>query len=141
MNKNTNVENFSTEFDISVFLRIGQSLCNNDCVYKDINLKFIKLDENIKSFENEKVSILNKIEILSLSNKKISDTLKKYESELNDSDSNKFSIFLNFKREKIKKIIERDTKIYNETFEKITNMYEQIIQIEESIKKTKMLYI
>jgi len=143
LNKNTNVENFSTEFDISVFLRIGQSLCNNnDCVYKDINLKFLKLDETIQSFENEKVSILNKIEILSLSNKKISDTLKKYESELNDSDlNNKFSIFLNFKREKIKKIIERDTKIYNETFEKITNMYEQIIEIEESIKKTKMLYL
>lgn len=138
MNKHTNVGNFSTEFDISVFLRIGQTLCNNnDCVYKDINLKFLKLDENIKSFENEKVYILNKIEILSLSNKKISDTLKKYESELNDS-NNKFSIFGNFK---IKKIIERDTKIYNETFEKITNMYEQIIQIEESIKKTKMLYI
>ena len=143
MNKNTNVENFSTEFDISVFLRIGQSLCNNnDCVYKDNNLIFLKLDETIKSFENEKVSILNKIEILSLSNKKISDTLKKYESELNDSDlNNKFSIFENFKREKIKKIIERDTKIYNETFEKITNMYEQIIQIEENIKKTKMLYL
>jgi hypothetical protein len=143
LNKNTNVENFSTEFDISVFLRIGQSLCNNnDCVYKDINLKFLKLDETIQSFENEKVSILNKIEILYLSNKKISDTLKKYESELNDSDlNNKFSIFLNFKREKIKKIIEIDTKIYNETFEKITNMYEQIIEIEESIKKTKMLYL
>ena len=143
MNKNTNVENFSTEFDISVFLRIGQSLCdNNDCVYKDINLKFFKLDETIKSFENEKISILNKIEILSLSNKKISDTLKKYESELNDSDlNNKFSIFLNFKREKLKKIIERDTKIYNETFEKVTNMYEQIIAIEESIKKNKSLYI
>jgi uridine kinase len=142
LNKNTNVENFSTEFDISVFLRIGQSLCNNDCVYKDINLKFLKLDETIQSFENEKVSILNKIEILSLSNKKISDTLKKYESELNDSDlNNKFSIFLNFKREKLKKIIERDTKIYNETFEKITNMYEQIIKIEEQIKKTKAFYI
>ena len=143
MNKNTNVENFSTEFDISVFLRIGQSLCNNnDCVYKDINLKFLKLDETIKSFENEKVSILNKIEILSLSNKKISDILKKYESELNDYDlNNKFSIFFNFKREKIKKIIERDTKIYNETFEKITNMYEQIIKIEEDIKKTKLVYL
>jgi hypothetical protein len=143
LNKNTNVENFSTEFDISVFLRIGQTLCdNNDCVYKDNNLFFLKLDEKMKSFENEKASILNKIEILSLSNKKISDTLKKYESELNDSDlNNKFSIFLNFKREKIKKIIERDTKIYNETFEKITNMYEQIIKIEEDIKKTKMLYI
>ena len=143
MNKNTNVENFSTEFDISVFLRIGQTLCNdNDCVYKDNNLIFLKLDEKMKSFENEKSSILNKIEILSLSNKKISDTLKNYESELNESDlNNKFSIFLNFKREKIKKIIERDTKIYNETFEKITNMYEQIIQIEESIKKTKAFYI
>jgi len=143
LNKNTNVENFSTEFDISVFLRIGQTLCNdNDCVYKDNNLIFLKLDEKMKSFENEKSSILNKIEILSLSNKKISDTLKNYESELNESDlNNKFSIFLNFKREKIKKIIERDTKIYNETFEKITNMYEQIIQIEESIKKTKAFYI
>ena len=143
MNKNTNVENFSTEFDISVFLRIGQALCNtNDCVYKDNNLIFLKLDETIKSFENEKVSILNKIEILSLSNKKISDTLKKFESELNDSDlNNKFSIFLNFKREKLKKIIERDTKIYNETFEKITNMYEQIIKIEEDIKKTKAFYL
>jgi hypothetical protein len=100
---------------------------------------FLKLDENIKSFENEKASILNKIEILTMSNKKISDTLRKYESELNDV-NNKFSIFLNFKRAKIKKMIERDTKIYNETFEKVTNMYEQIIEIEESIKKTKSLY-
>ena len=105
---------------------------------------FLKLDENIKSFENEKASILNKIEILTMSNKKISDTLRKYETELNDV-NNKFSIFLNFKRAKIKKMIERDTKIYNETFEKVTNMYEQIIaieeSIEESIKKNKSLYI
>ena len=100
---------------------------------------FLKLDENIKSFENEKASILNKIEILTMSNKKISDTLRKYETELNDV-NNKFSIFLNFKRAKIKKMIERDTKIYNETFEKVTNMYEQIIEIEASIKKTKSLY-
>jgi predicted nucleic acid-binding Zn-ribbon protein len=100
---------------------------------------FLKLDENIKSFENEKASILNKIEILTMSNKKISDTLRKYETELNDV-NNKFSIFLNFKRSKIKKMIERDTKIYNETFEKVTNMYEQIIEIEEFIKKTKSLY-
>ena len=100
---------------------------------------FLKLDENIKSFENEKASILNKIEILTMSNKKISDTLRKYETELNDV-NNTFSIFLNFKRAKIKKMIERDTNIYNETFEKVTNMYEQIIEIEESIKKTKSLY-
>ena len=100
---------------------------------------FLKLDENIKSFENEKASILNKIEILTMSNKKISDTLRKYETELNDV-NNKFSIFLNFKRAKIKKMIERDTNIYNETFEKVTNMYEQIIEIEASIKKTKSLY-
>ena len=100
---------------------------------------FLKLDENIKSFENEKASILNKIEILTMSNKKISDTLRKYETELNDV-NNTFSIFLNFKRAKIKKMIERDTNIYNETFEKVTNMYEQIIEIEASIKKTKSLY-
>lgn len=133
MLKNNSDDNFATEFDSSVFLRIGQSLCNNsDCVYKDINLKFLKLDETIKSFENEKVSFLNKIEILSLSNKKISDKLNEHETELKD---------LNFKRDKIKNMIEEDTKIYNETFEKITNMYEQILQIEESIKKTKMHYI
>jgi hypothetical protein len=110
--------------------------------YKRID-KFLNLDE-LKSFEKEKASILSKIEILSTSNKKISDKLKDYECELDDL-NNKFSIFLNFKRAKIKKMIDRDSKIYNETFEKVTNMYEQIIaieeSIEESIKKNKSLYI
>lgn len=134
-------------------MRIGQSLSNNNDIfflkntktieqYKRID-KFLNLDE-LKSFENEKTDILNKIEILSTSNKKISDTLKEYECELAGL-NNKFSIFLNFKRAKIKKMIDRDTKIYNETFEKVTNMYEQIIiieeSIEESIKKNKSLYI
>ena len=134
-------------------MRIGQSLSNNNDnfflkntktieQYKRID-KFLNLDE-LKSFEKEKTDILNKIEILSTSNKKISDKLKEYECEL-DGLNNKFSIFLNFKRAKIKKMIERDTKIYNETFEKVTNMYEQIIaieeSIEESIKKNKSLYI
>ena len=112
---------------------------NNNKTIEEYKGDFLKLDENIKSFENEKASILNKIEILTMSNKKISDTLRKYETELNDV-NNTFSIFLNFKRAKIKKMIERDTNIYNETFEKVTNMYEQIIEIEESIKKTKSLY-
>ena len=134
-------------------MRIGQSLSNNNDnfflkntktieQYKRID-KFLNLDE-LKSFEKEKASILNKIEILSTSNKKISDKLKEYECEL-DGLNNKFSIFLNFKRAKIKKMIDRDSKIYNETFEKVTNMYEQIIaieeSIEESIKKNKSLYI
>ena len=70
--------------------------------------------------------------------------MKDYECELDDL-NNKFSIFLNFKRAKIKKMIDRDSKIYNETFEKVTNMYEQIIaieeSIEESIKKNRSLYI
>lgn len=131
---------------------MGQTLCNNcDRGFFKNNKTieqckrdyFCNLDE-LKSFENEKTSILNKIEILSSSNKKISDKLKAYECEL-DGLNNKFSIFLNFKRAKIKKMIERDTKIYNETFEKVTNMYEQIIEIEESIeesiKKNKSLYI
>lgn len=153
MFKNNNNANFVTEFDSSVFLRMGQSLYNNNDMfffkntktieeYKGID-KFLNLDE-LKTFENEKTDILNKIEILTTSNKKISDKLKEYECELDDL-NNKFSIFLNFKRAKIKKIIERDTKIYNETFEKVTNMYEQIIaieeSIEESIKKNKSLYI
>ena len=134
-------------------MRIGQSLSNNNDnfflkntktieQYKRID-KFLNLDE-LKSFEKEKTDILNKIEILSTSNKKISDKLKEYECEL-DGLNNKFSIFLNFKRAKIKKMIDRDSKIYNETFEKVTNMYEQIIaieeSIEESIKKNKSLYI
>ena len=129
-------------------MRIGQSLSNNNDNFFLKNTKtieqynridkFLNLDE-LKSFEKEKTDILNKIEILSTSNKKISDKLKEYECEL-DGLNNKFSIFLNFKRAKIKKMIDRDSKIYNETFEKVTNMYEQIIEIEEYIKKTKSLY-
>ena len=76
MIKNIDEANFSTEFDSQVFIRIGQALCNYNKKDEDVFLNTNKTIEDIKSFENEKLNILNTIEILSISNKKISDKIK-----------------------------------------------------------------
>lgn len=155
MIKNNSEDSFSNEFDSSVFIRIGQTLCNN---YEQENEEklilfktnktiedykreyFVRLDEDIKSFENEKVNILNNIEILSISNKKISDKIK-FNIKLLEKLQNKFSIFFTFyEKDNIKDVIKKDTMIYNETFEKITSLYEEIVKIDGYIKRTKSYY-
>lgn len=150
--KTIHEENFSQEFDSQVFIRIGQALCNynkkdeviflntNKTIEHDKSDSILKLDEDIKSFENEKLNILNEIEILSTSNKKISDKIK-FNERLLDKLKNKFFILHIYEKDNIKYMIQKDTLIYNETFEKIANLYEEIIKIDDKIKKTKTFYI
>lgn len=152
MMKTIHEENFSQEFDSQVFIRIGQALCNynkkdeviflntNKTIEHDKSDSILKLDEDIKSFENEKLNILNEIEILSTSNKKISDKIK-FNERLLDKLKNKFFILHIYEKDNIKYMIQKDTLIYNETFEKIANLYEEIIKIDDKIKKTKTFYI
>ena len=114
---------YDNEFDASVFIRIGQSLCDQIQIYKD--------DENEK-FETKKKELLEQIKYLTLSNKQLSDKIKLKENELYDL-NNTFTI-LNFftnkqKIAKLKKEIEEENRMYNETFDNITNMYEEIEQI------------
>jgi hypothetical protein len=114
---------YDNEFDSSAFLKIGESMYNN-------NDSFCKDDEN-ETFETKKKELLVQIEYLTLSNKKLSDKIKLKENELYNS--NKTLKILDFftnkqKIAKLKKEIEEENKIYTDTFEKITNMYEEIEQ-------------
>ena len=115
---------YDNEFDSSAFFKIGESMYNN-------NDSFCKDDEN-ETFETKKKELLDQIEYLTLSNKKLSDKIKLKENELHDL-NNTFTILDFFtnkqKIAKLKKEVEEENKIYNDTFDKITNMYEEIEQI------------
>lgn len=128
---NDNNEDFlyDNEFDRSVFIKIGESMYNNlDCFLID--------EEKETMFETKK-ELLYQIEYLTLSNKKLSDKLKIKEIELHNL-NNKFTIFDFFtnkqKIAKLKKEVEEENKIYNDTFDKITNMYEEIEQIGQKFE-------
>lgn len=114
---------YDNQFDISVFIRIGQSLCYQNQFYKD--------NEN-ETFEIKKKELLDQIKYLTLSNKQLSDKIKLKENQLHNL-NNTFTILDFFtnkqKIAKLKKEIEEENRMYNETFDNITNMYEEIEQI------------
>ena len=128
MNSDKNDFLYDNEFDISVFIRIGQSLCYQNQFYKD--------DEN-EIFEIKKKELLDQIKYLTLSNKQLSDKIKLKENQLHNL-NNTFTILDFFtnkqKIAKLKKEVEEENKIYNDTFDKITNMYEEIEQIGQKFE-------
>ena len=148
MIKNNSEESITDQIDPIVFIMIGQSRVNNSnndglfLINKKTQEEYIneyhkKLDNDIKTFENDKIDIFNKIELLTISNKKVSDKIKENEVKLSKL-NNQFFSYRQIK--KIQNEISQDYKYYNETFEKISNMYEEILKIEECIKKTKSYY-
>jgi hypothetical protein len=129
---NDNDEDFlyDNEFDRSVFIKIGESMYNNlDCFLID--------EEKETMFETKKKELLDQIEYLTLSNKKLSDKIKLKENELHNL-NNTFTILDFFtnkqKIAKLKKEVEEENRIYNDTFDKITNMYEEIEQIGQKFE-------
>jgi hypothetical protein len=151
MIKNNSDNNLSLKIDSSVFLRIGQSMCkDNNYYFIDVSLNiktqeeykrdyFLKLDEAIKSFEDQKNDILNKINFLTITNKKTSDKIKLQEYELAFLEK-KLSFPWVLNKENFKNAIQNNKNLYKETFEKITNLHEQIINLNEYIKKNKSYY-
>jgi hypothetical protein len=151
MIKNNSDNDLSLKIDSSVFLRIGQSMCeDNNYYFIDVSLNiktqeqykrdyFLKLDESIKSFEDQKNDILNKINFLTITNKKTSDKIKLQEYELAFLEK-KLSFPWVLNKENFKNSIQNNKNLYKETFEKITNLHEQIINLNEYIKKTKSYY-
>ena len=121
---------YDNEFDRSVFIKIGESMYNN--------IKCFLIDEEKEpTIETKKKELLDQIEYLTISNKKLSDKLKIKEIELHNL-NDKFTIFDFFtnkqKITKLKKEVEEENKIYNDTFDKITNMYEEIEQIGQKFE-------
>jgi hypothetical protein len=155
MIKNNSEDNFFNEFDKNVFIKIGEAMMNESYNNNNINNNnnnnnksleeykreyHLKLENDIKNFENEKIDIFNKIELLTISNKKLSDKIKNNELKLSNL-NNKFIFFNASEIDIIKKELQHDNKYYNETFEKISNMYEEILKINDYIKKTKSYFV
>jgi ribosomal protein L17 len=121
---NDNNQDFlcDNEFDRSAFIKIGESMYNNMAC-------FLIEEEKDPTFETKKKELLDQIEYLTVSNKKLSDKLKIKEIELHNL-NNTFTLFDFFtnkqKIAKLKKEVEEENKIYNDIFDKITNMYEEI---------------
>ncbi len=71
---------------------------------------------------------------MSLLNKKLSDSIKENEIKLQELSNMKFLFFSKSNKQNLQKILENDTKLYNENFAKISDLYEQLIEITEQLK-------
>jgi hypothetical protein len=122
------------EFDARVFILIGQSLSTFINVNEEEHHK--KLNQDILNFESEKteknLELNNLIEISTKLTSKIKENERLLEKE-----KGKFKLFSS--ERKLSKIIEKDTQIYNDIFAKISDLHEDILNINKLIEKIKDL--
>ena len=122
------------EFDARVFILIGQSLSTFINVNEEEDHK--KLNQDILNFESEKaeknLELNNLIEIST----KLTSKIKENEILL-EKEKEKFKLFSS--ERKLIKIIEEDTQIYNDIFAKISDLHEDILNIDKLIEKIKDL--
>jgi hypothetical protein len=122
------------EFDARVFILIGQSLSTFINVNEEEDHK--KLNQDILNFESEKteknLELNNLIEISTKLTSKIKENERLLEKE-----KGKFKLFSS--ERKLSKIIEEDTQIYNDIFAKISDLHEDILNINKLIEKIKDL--
>ena len=122
------------EFDARVFILIGQSLSTFINVNEEEDHK--KLNQDILNFESEKaeknLELNNLIEISTKLTSKIKENERLLEKE-----KGKFKLFSS--ERKLSKIIEEDTQIYNDIFAKISDLHEDILNIDKLIEKIKDL--
>ena len=127
------------EFDARVFIMIGQSLSDESEESNNIVKSLNKTQENctreyIANFEAEKVEKTKELENLIEISIKLTSKIKANE-ELLEKEKRKFKLFSS--ERKLSKIIEEDMKIYNDFFAKISNLHEDLLNIDKRIAKTK----
>jgi hypothetical protein len=120
------------EFDARVFILIGQSLSTFINVNEEEDHK--KLNQDILNFESEKaeknLELNNLIEISTKLTSKIKENERLLEKE-----KGKFKLFSS--ERKLSKIIEEDTQIYTDIFAKISELHEDLLNIDKLIAKKK----
>ena len=127
------------EFDGRVFILIGQSLSNESEESNNIIKSLNKNQENyqkeyISNFEAKKVEKTKELENLIEISTKLTSKIKANEEQLK-KEKEKFKLFSS--ERKLSKIIEEDMKIYNDFFAKISNLHEDLLNIDKRIAKTK----
>ena len=153
--------NYLSQIDHITFLRIGQSLSTVEeldhkeaipipiSTYDECESTFLnKINKKLETFYMLKEDLSNLINNLSLENKQISDNIKILESSLCNYKLkyNNINYFLKLleKTKNKTNIIYYQTQIdneqlkYNNNFNKLSQLYETIVQINGFIKNTKI---
>ena len=129
------------EFDGRVFIMIGQSLSNESEESNNIIKSLNKNQENytreyIANFEAEKIEKTKELKNLIEISTKLTSKIKANEKLL-EKEKGKFKLFSS--ERKLSKIIEEDTQIYNDIFVKISDLHEDLLNIDKLIAKRRDL--
>ena len=131
--------------DKNIFFKLGNHLYNNNNylinneifeknkkTYDEYKQNYIdKLNNQNKFLDNLKKELTIKINELTLKNKNISDEIKFEQNKFNNK-----SFFYNlFNKDNISHKINENNQLYNLNFETITELYEEIVNIDFYIKK------
>jgi septal ring factor EnvC (AmiA/AmiB activator) len=133
------------ELNGNVFIIIGQSLSDSksDIIINDIKQSITlkksqeddkKLNQDITNFEEEKSEKILELNNLIEISTKLTSKIKENEAQLK-KEKEKFKLFSS--ERKLSKIIEEDTQIYKEMFAKISELHEDILNIDKLIEKIK----
>jgi hypothetical protein len=133
------------ELNGNVFIIIGQSLSDSksDIIINDIKQSITlkksqedhkKLNQDITNFEEEKTEKILELNNLIEISTKLTSKIKENEAQLK-KEKEKFKLFSS--ERKLSKIIEEDTQIYKEMFAKISELHEDILNIDKLIGKIK----
>ncbi len=131
--------------DKNIFFKLGNHLYNN----KNYEINYETLNKNKKTYDEYKQNYIDKlnnhnkflkdlkqeltikINELTLKNKNISDEIKFEQNKLNNK-----SFFNNlFNKDNILQKVNDNNNYYNLNFETITELYEEIVNIDQYIKK------
>lgn len=140
---------FITELDRNTFLRIGQSLVPNSGLDEDECDIIIKTDEEVRheyltkidhkldSLLYKQKQLLKKINELTLENNTTLENMKTLKAKINKKDGIISFIRLYLNKEELEKQHNEETEKYCNVFDIITQLHEQVLEIEEQIKNTK----
>jgi hypothetical protein len=149
MNNEDMYKDFIAELDRNAFLRIGQSLVSNSGLDEDENDVIIKTDEEVRHEYLTKIDhkicdllykqeqLLEKINVLTLENNTTLENMKTLKAKINKKDGIISFIRLYLNKEELEKQHNEETEKYCNVFDIITQLHEQVLEIEEQIKNTK----
>ena len=133
---------FITELDRNTFLRIGQSLVPNSGLKKDEREVIIKTNEEVRheyltKIDHKLDSLVYKQEQLLLENNTTLENMKKLKAKINNKGSIISLITLYLNKEDLENQHNEETEKYCNVFVIITQLHEEVLEIEEQIKNTK----
>lgn len=146
---------FIAEVNRNIFLSIGESMESEIDKYKE-DVNYIKTNIRIKSYDEilheystkldhkidnllyKQEQICEKINILTLENNLTLENMKIIKAKLQNNGSSIVNMITNyFTKEDLERQYNEETNQYCNVFDKITQLHEEVLEIDEEIKNTK----